>query len=221
MGIRYNTVAGATSTLQSNTIGGTVANSLQSTSTATGSQVAGIFSSTSIGTINTNTIRNLTAAGGTGTTTAASVVGIAFVSTTPNQTVSQNTIFNLSNTNATAASVVTGIQFTGNTVNVVERNLIYGLTALTTSTAAEVNGIRVGGGTTAYRNNMIAIGAGIANAIGTGSTTGGINGINEPSATGTDTFFHNSVYIGGSPDGRCRAFLRFQQRCHYQHAQFS
>ena len=77
------------------------------------------------------------------------------------------------------------------------RNLIHGLTTASNSTAAEVNGIRVAGGTTTYRNNMIAVGAGIANAIGTGSTTGGINGINEPA--GTDNFFHNSVYVGGSP----------------------
>ena len=96
--------------------------------------------------------------------------------------------------------MVTGIQFTGATANLVERNLIYGLTVATNSAAAEVNGIRVAGGTTVYRNNMIAIGAGIANAIGTGSTTGGINGINE--AAGTNSFFHNSVYIGGSPDRR-------------------
>ncbi len=93
--------------------------------------------------------------------------------------------------------MVTGIQFTGGTVNVVARNLIYGLTTATNSTAAEINGIRVAGGTTAYRNNMIAVGAGIANAIGTGSTTGGINGIFE--AAGTNNFFHNSVYVGGAP----------------------
>ncbi len=64
---------------------------------------------------------------------------------------------------------MTGIQFNGGTANVVERNLIYGLTVATNSAAAEVNGMRVAGGTTAYRNNMIAVGAGIANAIGTGS----------------------------------------------------
>ena len=122
------------------------------------------------------------------------MIGLSVLST-GNHTLSQNTIFNLSNTNATAASVVSGIQFTGATANVVERSLIYGLTVSTNSTTAEVNGIRVAGGTTVYRNNMIALGAGVANAIGSGSAAG-INGINEP--LGTDNFFHNSVYIGGT-----------------------
>lgn len=144
-----------------------------------------------------NTIRNLTTNIGTGTTTTASVIGLNIITTPQNHTLSQNTISALTNTNATAASVVTGIQFTGGTANVVERNYISGLSAATNSTAAEVNGIRVAGGTTVYRNNMITIGAGIPNAISTGSTTGGVNGINEP--LGTDSFFHNSVYIGGAP----------------------
>ena len=157
----------STFTCQNNTIGGTVANSIQSTTTATGTTVAGhpeqqLRSATITG----NTIRNLTAAGGTGTTTSASVIGITVTTSTANQTISQNTIYNLSNTNATAATVVTGIQFTGSTANVVARNLIYGLTAATNSATAEVNGIRVAGGTTIYRNNMITLGAGIANAIG-------------------------------------------------------
>ena len=196
-GIRLNTLSTATTTVSSNLVGGTVANSLQSTSTATGTQVAGIFVSTSIATVSSNTVRNLTAAGGTGTTTAASVVGIDFISATPVNTVSQNTIFNLSNTNTTAATTLTGIHFTGATGNLVARNLIYGLSTASNSTAAEINGIRVAGGTTVYRNNMIAVGAGTANAIGTGSITGGVNGINEP--LGTDSFFHNSVFVGGAP----------------------
>ncbi len=209
-GIRLNTSSTVTTTLSGNTIGGTVADSIQSTSTATGTQVAGIFTSTSIATVSSNTIRNLTAAGGTGTTTAASVVGIAFISATPVNTANQNTIFSLSNTNATAASVVTGIQFTGATGNVVARNLIYGITSATNSATAEVNGIRVAGGTTIYRNNMIVVGRTTANAIGAAASnvgTTGVNGINE--ALGTDSFFHNSVYVGGSPTAGTGASYAF------------
>ena len=91
---------------------------------------------------------------------------------------------------------MTGIQFTGGTANLVERNLITSLTVATNSTAAEVNGIRIAGGTTTYRNNMINLGAGISNAIGTG-VTGGVSGINE--FLGTNTVYYNSIYIGGSP----------------------
>jgi Peptidase family C25 len=209
-GIRVNTSATATWTCNSNTIGGTVANSINSTTTATGTIVNGILNSNPIGTFTSNTIRNLTAAGGTGTTTSASVAGIV-MNNTANNTIGQNTLFNLSNSHATAATVVTGIQFSGSgTTNVVERNLIYGLTASTNSASAEINGIRVGAGTTTYRNNMIAIGAGVANAIGaaaSNSGTTGINGINE--ALGTDNFWHNSVYVGGTPTAGTGASYAF------------
>ena len=121
----------------------------------------------------------------------------------------QNTIHSLSNSNTTAATVVTGIQFTGSTANVVERNLIHSLSSATSSAAAEVNGIRVAGGTTVYRNNMIALGAGITNALGAAATnsTTGINGINE--FLGTNSFFHNSVYIGGGPTAGSGASYAF------------
>ena len=200
-GIRLNTSSTATTLISNNTIGGSIANSLQSGAAAAtaGTQVVGIYVSTSISTVSGNTIRNLTAPGGTGTTTGASVIGINFISATPIQTVSRNTIYNLANTNTTAATIVTGIQFTGGTGNVVERNLIYALTSATNSASAEVNGIRVAVGTTIYRNNMIAIGEGISNALGgpaTNSSTAGINGIN--GFLGTDQMFHNSVYIGGT-----------------------
>jgi trimeric autotransporter adhesin len=198
-GMRANTGTTLTWTAGSNTIGGSVANSIQLNATGASSQVVGMQTPNAISTLTLNTIRNLTSNIGTGTTTAASVAGIIFTSTAPVQTVSQNTIYNLSNTNATAASVVTGIQFTGGVGNVVQRNLIYDLSVATTSATAEVNGIRVGGGTTTYRNNMIRLGAGINNAIGAvaaNSSTAGINGLN--GSLGTDNFWHNSVYIEGT-----------------------
>lgn len=199
-GIRLNTGTAVAGNLTSNLVGGTVANSIQLNATGTSSQVIGIHTSNAPAVFTSNTVRNLTTNIGTGTTTAASVIGINVTTTTPNHTLSQNTIHTLTNTNATGASVVTGIQFTGSTANVVERNFIYNLLASTTSATAEINGIRVAGGTTQYRNNMIALGAGVANALGgvaSNSGTTGINGINE--ALGTNQFFHNSVYIGGAP----------------------
>jgi len=197
VGMRCFTGTTVTWNAATNTVGGTVANSLQLTATGTASQVLGMFTSNAPSVLTSNVIRNLTTNIGTGTAATASAIGISITSATPSSTLSRNTISGLTNTNATAASVVTGIQFNGATTNLVERNSIYGLTVATNSTAAEVNGIRVAGGTTVYRNNMIAVGAGITNAIGTGSTTGGINGIFE--AAGTNNFFHNSVYVGGAP----------------------
>jgi trimeric autotransporter adhesin len=199
-GMRANTGTGVTWTATSNNVGGTIANSIQLTGTGVLSQVVGMLSSNAPMALTSNTVRNLTTNIGTGTGTAASVIGISHTSTTPVNNISQCTIHTLTNTNATGASVVTGIQFTGSAgANIVERNLIHNLNVSTNSTAAEVNGIRVGGGTTTYRNNMIALGANISNAIGaaaTNSSTAGINGIN--GALGTDNFYHNSVYIGGT-----------------------
>jgi trimeric autotransporter adhesin len=209
-GIRWNTGGTVTTTISGNTIGGTIANSIQSTSIAAAAQVIGINALNAITNASLNTIRNLTGVGGTGTTTGASVIGINVTTATPNHTISQNTIFNLSNTNATAATTVTGIQFTGGGANIVQRNNIYGLTSATTSTTAEINGIRVAGGTTIYRNNMIVIGAGVTNAIGaaaSNSSTAGINGIME--FLGTNSFFHNSVYIGGAPTAGVGASIAF------------
>ena len=197
IGMRCFTGSTVTWNATTNTVGGTVANSIQLTATGTASQVLGMFTSNAPAVLTSNVVRNLTTNIGTGTTTTASVIGISITGTTPSSSLSRNTVSGLTNTNAAAASVVTGIQFNGATANLVERNSISGLTVATNSTAAEVNGIRVAGGTTIYRNNMIAVGAGIANAIGTGSTTGGINGIFE--AAGTNSIFHNSVYVGGAP----------------------
>ena len=205
-GMRAFTASTTTWTAASNNVGGTVANSIQLTATGTASQIVGMFTSNAPTVLTTNNIRNLTTNIGTGTSTTASAVGILVTSTTPNHTMSRNTISNLTNTNATAASVVTGIQFTGASANLVERNLITDLTVATNSTAAEVNGIRINGGTTVYRNNMINLGAGINNAIGTGATQG-ISGIFE--FLGTNTIYHNSIYIGGSPTAGTGASYAF------------
>ncbi|AWA29764.1 hypothetical protein HYN48_06555 [Flavobacterium magnum] len=189
-GIRAFTGTTVLWTAAGNNIGGTVANSIQLNATGASSQVVGMFTSNAPSLLTGNTIRNLTSNIGTGTGTAASVIGILTTASSASGTLSQNSIFNLTNTNASAASTVTGIQYGGTTTGIIERNLIYGLTAATNAATAEINGIRVGSGTSVYKNNMIAIGDGIANAIQ-------VNGINEPA--GTDSFFNNSVYIGGAP----------------------
>ena len=192
-GIRVNTATGVATTMTNNKVGGTVANSIQSTSAATGSLVHGIRLDLSNGSVVSNTVRNLTAAGGTGTTTSASVAGIVFVSTSANNTVSRDSIYNLANTNTSAAVTITGIQYTSSTgTNLISRNFIHSLS--TPSTAGIINGIQVSGGTATYQNNMIRLGIDGAGSSNTASVQ--INGVNEIS--GTDNFFHNSIYIGGS-----------------------
>jgi len=195
--LRGNTTSSVSWTATGNTIGGTVANSIQSTTTSTSSIVNGIANLSANGTFTGNTIRNMTAAGGTGTTTSASVAGIVSSASSANHTVSQNTIHTLNNTAAATATTVTGIQFTASTgTNLIARNFLHSFNSA--STTATINGIQVGGGTATYQNNMIRLGV---DASGSSITTAlAINGINEP-AVGTDNFYFNSVFIGGTGVG--------------------
>jgi hypothetical protein len=189
-GMRTNLVTTVSSTLSSNNIGGTVANSIQLNATGTSSQIIGMNTPNAAAVFTSNTIRNLTNNIGTGTSTTASVIGILTSTTTPSHTISQNTVHSLTNTNTTAATVVTGIQVTGSTANVVERNVVYGLTSSTNSATAAINGIRAIGGTTQYRNNMVALGAGVSNETS-------VTGIQDLS-TGTSNYYFNTVAITGT-----------------------
>lgn len=206
-GIRVNTGSSVTFTCNNNTIGGNVANSIQSTSTSSSSLVQGIRNESPIGNISSNIIRNLTAAGGTGTITSASVIGIVVAGTSANHTVSQNTIHTLSNTSGTAATTICGIQYNASTgTNLVERNFIHSFNGGNAN--AILNGINVSGGTTTYKNNMIRLGI---DASGNSITTGmAINGISEP--LGTDNFYFNSVYVGGTGVGGASATYAFNSQ---------
>ena len=175
-GLRVNTSTSVTSLFQNNTIGGSVSNSIYSTSTANGSLVAGIFLTSSNGTVTGNTIQNLTASGGTGTTTSASVQGITGVSASTNHSISQNIIQNLTNTNVTAAATITGIQYTCSTgTNLISRNFIHNFSGANGPAIIMVS--RLPGGTATYQNNMIALGTDPSGASIT--TNVSINGINE------------------------------------------
>ncbi|MEP6944790.1 MAG: choice-of-anchor Q domain-containing protein, partial [Acidobacteriota bacterium] len=206
-GFWANTGPAASWTAQGNTVGGPDPDSISSTSTAAGTIVQGMVNSNAAGALSGNIIRNLSAAGGNGTLASSSVVGIVVSATGANQLISRNAISDLINSNASASTVVSGIQFNGSSgANTVERNLVSGLTSATSSTSAEVNGIRIAGGNTTYRNNFIIVGAGVPKSIGTAAAAG-ISGINEPS--GTNNFYHNSIYVGGSPTAGAGASIAF------------
>jgi hypothetical protein len=189
-GIRNESSANIT--ISGNTIAN-FANAYVPTST-TSNLMMGIINSAGVATISQNTIRNLSVgANATGTTISASVIGISMTSTTAGQTVSQNTIHSLSNTNSGAnATGVIGIHYNGPTsgTNLVARNQIYGLTTNGTSATGFNYGINVSGGSTTYQNNMITMGNGSSNGID-------IRGIND--FLGTNNYYFNSIYVGGSP----------------------
>ena len=194
-GLRCNTGSGVTWTAIGNTIGGSVVNSINNTSTAIGSISDGILNSNPALTATNNTIRNITAAGGTGTGTTASLVGISNQASSANHSISQNTIYALINSNSGAtATVVDGIYFTASSgTNLIARNNIHSF-SVATSVASTINGIEVASGTATYQNNMIRLGVKSDGTDLTGGHT--ISGIK--SIGGTNNFYFNSVYIGGA-----------------------
>ena len=194
-GLRCNTGSGVTWTAIGNTIGGSVANSINNTSTATGSITDGILNSNPALTATSNSIRNITATGGTGTGATASLVGISNQASSANHNLSLNTIYGLSNSNSGAtAMVVDGIYFTASSgTNLIAKNNIHSF-SVATSVASTVNGIEVTSGTATYQNNMIRLGVKSDGTNLTGGHT--ISGIK--STGGTNNFYFNSIYIGGS-----------------------
>ncbi len=159
-------------------------------------QMTGILTTSGTITITGNTVRNFTlSANATGTSTTTGIIGISNSSTTAGLTISQNTIHTLSNTHATSVTGIIGLNNSGPTTgtNVVARNLIHSL-KLATSSVGIIYGISVTAGTTTYQNNMIRLGLDETGASLTAAYD--IRGINEP--LGTDNFYHNSVFIGGT-----------------------
>ncbi len=202
-----------------NTVSGNVVANLSYQGTSNGNfPLIGIYTPGSSGgvySITGNTVRNLTSSSAsTGVGASASVIGIGMTAaTTGGQNVSQNVIYALANTAATAATAVSGLFYSGPAAgsNVVQRNLIDSLNLSTsgldtTPGVSQITGIHVNGGGTTYLNNMVRLGF---DSFGNPLTTGyPITGVNE--ASGTDKFFGNSVYLGGSGVMASQATYAFQ-----------
>ncbi|MFY7883786.1 MAG: hypothetical protein ACOVOV_02945, partial [Dolichospermum sp.] len=168
---------------------------------STSSQVRGIVSGAGVNTITGNTIRNLTTnSTNAGASNNSSVIGISFTSnsSTGSQSVSENVIHTLANTSATTFVNLVGIYATGPSsgTHFISRNFIHSLNISSSSTSCDLIGILAGGGTgIIYQNNMIRLGI---NESGANITKGyGIYGIAQNQGTNL-SFYHNSVYIGGT-----------------------
>ncbi len=136
-------------------------------------------------------------AGNTGTGTSASVIGVfsSNISAT-NNNISQNTIHSLSNTNTTAAVAVTGLVYNGNTsagTYLVARNFIHSL-SVSSLASAVLRGILHVTGNATYQNNMIRLGIDAAG----NSVTGPYDIAGYAETVGSNNFYHNTIYIGGS-----------------------
>ncbi|MCK6690897.1 MAG: hypothetical protein L6Q97_02215, partial [Thermoanaerobaculia bacterium] len=204
-GLRAFTTSSVVNTFQNNTVGYEAA-PINNNATSTSSRTIGLYCQSGTAQVTGNVVNNLKmVAGNTGTGSTSGMIGIWVDNTaaTAGNNVSQNTVYALTNTNATAAVWVSGLHYNGSTTgtHTVGRNLIHSLSA--SNATATLNGIYNQAGAATFQNNMIRLGI---DAAGSGVNTGlFINGINE--IVGTNNFYFNSVYIGGSPtDGAGSTF---------------
>lgn len=147
-------------------------------------------------TTNGNLVRNLSIDGdATGTATNAAIIGIKFVTTSGSIVVRQNTIHTLYSTHATAANQIIGLYIScPNTgTNIIERNSIHSIKE-STAGAGIIYGIHINAGTATYKNNIISLGLDETGASITKAYD--LRGIND--AAGTNNFYHNTIYIGGT-----------------------
>jgi len=179
---------------QNNIIGGNSEQSILNIlniSTPAASEVDGILLNGSRGIVTGNIIRNI---GSTGSTLLNGIVIDA--ASSASQIISQNIIYSLTNYDENVFPTITGIDFTGSPgTNLISRNLIH--TFFTSSSSAILHGLYVRIGSGNYQNNIIRLGI---SASGSSVNKGcNINGIFE--SQGTNNFYFNSIYIGGSPTG--------------------
>ncbi len=198
IGIRMTPSSGSGNlTASSNTIGGTVTNSISNNATSTSAYINGLLCTAATASLTDNVVRNLTTASGTGSGGLASVAGL-LLQDGSNQTISRNTISNLRNTFTGSSTVVVGIIFYGNSGNVIDRNTIHSLSAA--HSASFVMGILVATGSNTIRNNMITLGRGVADPML-------LIGVYDYG--GNNNFYHNSVYITGTTSGTTETLAFF------------
>ena len=172
----------------------TVANLYNKTiETTMSSKINGIYVGAGSNTIQNNIIQDLTnggaASGGSGT--SAPSIGLYVASSTSGQVISDNIITRLTNT-STAKVYVYGMYYNGPTSgsNLIYENFINRMLLPSAPPESYVQGLTIIGGTGDVYNNIVAIG----DSITKGLTIYGLVNNN----TSAMTFYHNTVYVGGT-----------------------
>ncbi len=156
-------------------------------------------------TVSNNTITSMSSA--STITTGYAAVGIFSSASAGNQVISGNKILNLTSSVLALRTGIAGIYFSGplSGTNVIEKNFIHSFSASSSVTGSLLVGIHAASAVATYRNNMVRLGV---NSAGTSvSTAYDIEGIFEES--GTNNFYFNTVYIGGSGVGSGSASYAF------------
>ncbi|MES2560070.1 MAG: BNR-repeat neuraminidase N-terminal domain-containing protein [Bacteroidota bacterium] len=190
----YSIYGSGTFTIANNTVA-----NITGTNVSTSGTVKGICiqAGGAIPTIYNNTIYNLKTDGvNTGTTTnVLHGIGIISAPEVSPTTIRNNKIYNLSVTSTTANTNPIGIVVDQTTANgVIEGNVIYGIENPSTGATASIQGIAIHGGTKNWivRNNMVTL----TNGSNTNSIL--IRGIADNNANNTNSYYNNSVYVGGT-----------------------
>jgi hypothetical protein len=192
-GIYTTSTASNTVTIEDNVI-----RNLSAYGAGTGSQAVGIFSAgAALYSISGNEISHLrTTSTSVATVGSASVIGINLGTTgSAAHSIAQNTIHALTDSSAVNA-VVNGIAVVSGTgICSIGRNTIYNLRS-GTGTSSVVNGIHISTAQVAVHNNMIRLGY---DAYGSTITnTSIITGILKDNSSTNNSYYYNSIYIGGS-----------------------
>ncbi len=195
IGIQVNSaVTGITATINGNIIGGTSAAAGIKNDLTGFYFTYGIFVNKATASCNNNIVRNINtnAKGQPGTV----LTGIFLQSALAACTVQFNTIHSISNTcTVDSASNLYCIDLDLPVAgNVVSHNFIHSVSLTGTNVNSQILGIVIRSGTSSVYNNMIRLGI---DANGNALTTGFIiTGLRD--AGGTNNYYHNSVYIGGT-----------------------
>jgi hypothetical protein len=135
-----------------------------------------------------NTVRNMR--GNSTRSGLHAMLGMVCQESSGSNTISNNTIHSLHNSSGAARNFISGIflRFPP-TANIVERNFVHSLSM----TSSVSNGVLVGiwayVGNATYRNNMVALGQSVPFGLS-------VYGIYD--RVGSNAFYHNSVYVGGT-----------------------
>ncbi len=144
-----------------------------------------------------NTVRDITSFMTNITSPDYSCNGIRFAANTAGNNIENNLVYNLKNLSNNASVCVSGITITSALSNSnIHRNRIYNLSAEGTTIGGSspiIRGLYISAaGNANYANNQISIRSSV---IGTQPR---IRGIEVYTGGGLNTFYHNSVYIGGT-----------------------
>lgn len=187
------------STGNSNFIVGNRISNLSQTSTGTSAQLAGIFTQNSRSfTITDNVISQLvTSSSNSGVGAAASVGGIMIQSTGTSHVIQRNQISGVQQVNNNLVDVqAVGIATSNATAGgSMQANRIWDVRNTATSAQACIAGIIPQGGNWTISNNMISL----SNSPSTQNMS--IYGIWDAGLAGSRSYFHQSIYVGGTNGG--------------------